>query len=166
MANRVDRPQTPQAQTLKRIRALTQVLDNAIAIPGTNYRIGLDPILGLLPGAGDAVGTVLSVYIVLEASRLGIPREMLVRMLGNILFETIVGSVPVLGDVVDATWKANLRNLTLLESHLGVPAVEVRQRPVNRGVAILLIVGFVILSVALIALTVMLIRWLFQAIGS
>jgi hypothetical protein len=145
---------------------LSYLLDNAIPIPGTRYRVGLDPILGLLPGAGDFLGTALSAYIVLEAARIGLPRASLIQMVTNIIFETVLGSVPVLGDVVDATWKANTKNLALVEEHLDVPQSNVpqsRQRTDWLFLALLL-VALLFVVVVMAAISVMLLRWLLGAI--
>ena len=105
-------------KTLNRIRRLSRLMDTAIGIPGTRFRIGLDPILGLVPGAGDLVSTAFSAYIIFLAARFGLPRELLGKMLLNIGLETVVGSVPLLGDWFDAYYKSNMRNLALLEEHL------------------------------------------------
>jgi hypothetical protein len=110
----------PKFLALQRVRRLSYLLDNSIPIPGIG-RIGLDPLLGLLPGAGDTVSGVLSAYIIWEAARLGLPRNILIKMVKNIVLETILGSVPVLGDLFDATWKSNARNIVLLEDHLQAP---------------------------------------------
>jgi hypothetical protein len=91
---------------------LSYLLDDVIRIPGTPLSFGIDPLLDVLPIGGDFLGTALSVYIVLEASRLGVPRAALVQMVSNILLDTVIGTVPVLGTVVDATWKANPKTLS------------------------------------------------------
>ncbi|MFC7202702.1 DUF4112 domain-containing protein [Haloferax namakaokahaiae] len=109
-------------EVMKRLRTVSFYLDNAIEIPGTNYRIGLDPFLGLIPGVGDATGTALSAYILIEAATRGVPRETLLRMFGNLLLDSTVGAVPVVGDAFDAVWKANARNVRLIESHGELPA--------------------------------------------
>ena len=97
-------------------------MDEGIRLPGTQFRIGLDPIIGLVPGIGDAAGAILAASILIEAIRRGIPRVTLVRMAANIALDTVGGSVPLLGDLFDAAWKANLRNLALLERHLAEPS--------------------------------------------
>ena len=101
------------AERLRRLRSLAWLLDNSIPLPG-GYRIGLDPIIGLVPGLGDAIGALFSAYIIIEARSLGAPRSILLRMLGNVAIETVVGAIPLAGDLFDAVFKANSRNLALL----------------------------------------------------
>ncbi|MCQ8241490.1 DUF4112 domain-containing protein [Rhizosaccharibacter radicis] len=110
------------SRRLKRIRRLAWLLDAALRIPGTRFRFGIGTLIGLPPAAGDAVLALISLYIVWEAHRLGVPKAVIARMLGNVAVEAVAGSVPVLGDVIDATYKANLRNIALLEAHLADPA--------------------------------------------
>ena len=112
-AERIVYPPNPR---LERIRFLANLLDACILLPN-GYRIGIDPILGLIPGVGDLIGAGLSLYLVREAAKLGIPKRILLRMVGNVALETLIGIVPVLGDLFDAAWKANLRNLRLIELH-------------------------------------------------
>jgi hypothetical protein len=100
------------------IRRLAYLLDNSIRIPGIGYRIGIDPIIGLIPGAGDAIGTILSLYIVLVANRMGVSRKTLLRMVYNIGVDALVGAVPIFGDILDAAWKANVKNVALLDAYL------------------------------------------------
>ena len=144
---------TPDEQRrLERVRRIATLLDNAIPIPGTRYRVGLDPLLGLLPGIGDAVGAVMAGYILIEAARLGVPRSVLLRMLLNIGVDSAVGAVPGLGDLFDFVWKADAKNLSLLQRHLGEP---VATRRASRGVlvAVAAAVGLLALgAVALVAL--------------
>jgi len=101
---------------------LSHWLDDGIRIPGTRLRIGLDPILGLVPGIGDAAGAVLAAAIVVEAVRQGVSRFTLMRMAGNVAVDAGLGAVPFIGDLFDAGWKANIRNLALLERHVDVPS--------------------------------------------
>lgn len=93
---------------------LAWLLDNSIRIPIINYRIGLDAVVGLIPGFGDVAGLLVSSVIVLQAIRLGVPRATLMRMLLNIALEATIGLIPILGDIFDATFKANARNVLLL----------------------------------------------------
>lgn len=103
---------------LRRLERLANLLDSAIVIPGTGFRIGIDPILGLFPGGGDVVGAALSGYIVYESWRLGVPAAGLLRMVANVIADTALGAVPLAGDLFDAYWKANLRNIAILRAHL------------------------------------------------
>jgi hypothetical protein len=112
---------TPPRARLERLRELSRLLDNAIPIPGTRYRIGIDPILGLVPGLGDLVAAMMSAFLVVEAERLGAPRSVVWRMLLNVVTDTLAGSVPVAGDVFDAAWKANARNMALLDRWMQDP---------------------------------------------
>jgi hypothetical protein len=117
IARRIPRadPRNPGQARLQRLERLAWVLDRSIPIG--RHRIGLDPILGLLPGVGDAIGALLSVYVLYEGARLGAPAHVLARMAGNILVESILGAVPVLGDLFDFVWQANSRNMQLLHRH-------------------------------------------------
>lgn len=95
-------------------------MDSVASVPGTNIRFGLDALVGLIPGVGDVAGGMASGYVILESARMGASRAVLTRMLGNVLVEVVAGAVPLLGDVFDVAWKANDRNVVLLERHLGV----------------------------------------------
>jgi hypothetical protein len=99
---------------LGRIRTVAHLLDESVRVPGTSFRIGIDPIIGLLPIAGDLATAVCSLYIVAEAVRLGIPKRTVVRLLANIAVDAALGSVPVVGDLFDAYWKANVKNAELI----------------------------------------------------
>lgn len=98
---------------LSRIRTVAYLLDSSVRVPGTNFRFGLDPILGVLPGAGDLFSAALSVYIIVESIRLGVSTRTLLRMLLNLTIDTVGGSIPLLGNLFDLVWKANKRNLRL-----------------------------------------------------
>ncbi len=94
------------------------LIDGAFEVPGTSFRFGLNSIIGLLPVGGDVALGAISLYIVYEAARLGVPRPMLARMIGNVVLEVAGGSVPILGDLFDVTLKANLRNLKIIEQYI------------------------------------------------
>jgi hypothetical protein len=108
---------------LERMDAAATLLDDGLRVPGTDFRFGLDPLLGILPVAGDTVATVLSLYIVLEAARAGVSKLTLARMGLNLTVDYATGLIPVAGDLFDAYWKANRRNVDLAKRDLGV-AVE------------------------------------------
>ena len=105
---------------VRRLRRLAWLIDAAGRVPGTRFRFGLNSLIGLTPGAGDALLTAISLYIVYEAARLGVPRDKLLRMLVNVGVEAGLGAVPMLGDLLDVMWKANLRNIDILEEHFGI----------------------------------------------
>lgn len=105
-------------QVRERLRRFAWLLDSSIPVPGTRFTVGVDALLGLFPVLGDVLGMLLSAYIVNEAARLGAPRRLLLRMAANIAIEGIVGVVPFAGDLFDAAWKANQRNVRLLEAWL------------------------------------------------
>ncbi len=165
--NTRDTPQSPlpldenqalgRASALDRIRALSHLLDNAIPVPGTDYSFGIDPIIGLLPAGGDMIGTVLSAYIVLEGARFRLSLPTLTRMVFNVLLEMIVGVIPFIGDLFDVGWKANARNLRLIESHLQNPTAS--RAADNRFFFVLVLVFLVIIGVQ-IAWYIVLFRWI------
>lgn len=98
----------------RRLERLAWWLDSSLRVPGTGLRVGYDALVGLIPGVGDVAGAAVSAWLVNEARRLGIPRRTLLRMVGNVGLELAVGAVPVLGDLFDAWFKANQRNVRLL----------------------------------------------------
>ena len=102
----------------RRIEALEQLLERSFVIPGINRPVGLDALAGLVPVLGDLVGAALGAYIVWEASNLGMPRWKLWRMAGNVVFDSAVGAIPVVGDVFDFLFRSNTRNLTIVRRHL------------------------------------------------
>ena len=132
----------------RKLQRLAWLLDNSIRVPGTGFRVGLDALIGLLPGLGDAVGVVLSGYIVREAARAGAPPSVLARMAFNVAVEGVVGLIPFLGDVFDAAWKANQKNVALLEAHLASPKRAARSSRVFVGLLVLGLIGFGVLVIA------------------
>lgn len=151
------------ATDVRHARTLARVLDSAFSIPGTRIRFGLDPILGLIPGGGDVAGAALSGYIVLIAARLGAPPAVLGRMLLNVLIDTVVGSVPLLGDLFDVAWKSNLRNVALLERYAERP-VAVERR--SRGLMVLVLFGLALIAAAVGVVSFLLVQALWRMLTS
>ena len=150
-----------KAPTLKRLRQLSRLLDNVITIPGTKIGFGLDPIIGLIPIGGDFLGVMFSSYIILEAARLGVSRATLSKMVLNVIIDGLVGAVPVLGDLFDFAWTANSYNLKLLEEYLKFPS---EQRSADRWFIFAVLAGLLLISIVLVALSVILIRILWNAL--
>ena len=138
-------------------RRVAWLLDDVIRIPGTKLRFGIDPLLGLLPVGGDVAGGVLSGYIILAAARAGAPSSVLVRMGVNVLIDAVVGSVPLLGDLFDAGWKANRRNALLLQQYADAPAPVKR---CSRAVVVLVLLVLALVLIGAAAVSIMLLRWL------
>jgi hypothetical protein len=120
----------PQAgrerEALARLERLSRLLDTAIVVPGTSIRLGADAAIGLVPGIGDLITTAISSYIVYEAHRLGAPKHLIARMVGNVVIDSVIGAIPLAGDVFDVLWRANRRNVRLLRDHLTRPGVTSR----------------------------------------
>jgi hypothetical protein len=142
-------------ERVARVRSLARVLDSALRIPGTDIRFGLDSILGLVPGLGDVSGAVLSGYIVLASARIGVPPAVLMRMILNVAVDTGLGAVPVIGDMFDVAWRANIRNADLLERHAVLPEATARS---SRGILVLALLALILLVVGAITLSVFLFR--------
>jgi hypothetical protein len=143
------------------LRRLARFLDDSIPVPGTSYRIGVEAVIGLIPGIGDFIGTVLSSYIILRAANLGASAATLGRMIVNVLIEGVLGGFPVVGDVFDAVWKANLRNIALLEKELAAGA------PMRSRIAVVASVGCVLLLLlaAVLALIVVAINGAYEILS-
>lgn len=145
------------APGVDRARVLARALDSAVRIPGTNIRFGLDALLGLVPGLGDVAGAAMGSYLVVLGSRLGAPKPVLARMVANVALDTLAGVIPVLGDLFDVAWKANNRNMALLERYIETPAATKKSSTLVLaamiGVLALLALGGVVFAV-------MVVRWL------
>ncbi len=155
-------PERPAGQSYRRqARALSHVLDTAFRVPGTNWRFGLDPIIGLIPGLGDLVASGLSSYIIYLASHAGAPRSLLVRMVFNVAVDTVIGAIPFAGDLFDAAWKANVRNTALLQRFLDDPQPT---RAASRRFAAVLILILIVMAGLAIWLAAALIHLLIQSL--
>ncbi len=112
---------------LKRLSMIARLMDTAVGIPGTRLRFGADSVFGLIPIVGDAGGALVGLYMVNEARRMGVPPEKLVRMLGNIAADAVVGAVPVAGDIFDVFFKSHRRNLDVVLDHFGLDQQDLRR---------------------------------------
>jgi hypothetical protein len=147
-----------QEQRLAVLRRVSGMLDSAMLVPGTSIRFGLDPILGLIPGLGDLVSPLFAIGILWQARDLGIPKVVQLRMIFNVAIDTLIGVVPVVGDLFDVAWKANDMNMALLERH----AYE--EHRASRGDWVF--VSMMIVILLLIAVTpILLIGWLGSAVA-
>jgi hypothetical protein len=146
-------------QVRERLSRLAWLLDSSIPIPGTRFSIGLDALIGLFPVIGDAVGVFLSSYIVREAAALGVPRSILARMVFNVGLEGLVGMIPFAGDVFDAAYKANQRNVRLLNAWLDHPGSAQRS---SRAFVFWLSAGLIAFLVLLCTAGFLLARWLWN----
>jgi len=145
--------------TIERLRTLQRLLDNAFRVPGTTIRFGLDPLIGLVPWLGDVVTGAFAVVLLVHANRLRVPKIIQIRMLVNVAVDTVLGAVPVAGDVADVFWKSNSRNFALLERHAGR-----EQRPSTGDYLFVAGAAAAVVAMALIPLFVM--YWLYQMIAA
>jgi hypothetical protein len=148
---------------IRRVQTLARTLDTAIRIPGTRIRFGLDSVIGLVPGAGDLVSSLMSGYIVLASARLGVPPWVVMRMILNLGVDTLVGSVPLVGDLFDVGFRANIRNATLLERHVADPDTVRRS---SKLAVLVAVAGVVVLAAVGIGLAMVLVRGLNSLAGS
>ncbi len=148
-----------QEQRLAGLRHLAELLDNAFVVPGTSYRVGLDPLIGLIPGIGDLISPLFAIGMFAQARELGVPKVIQARMLINVAIDTLVGAVPILGDLFDFAWKANAMNLELLERHA---REEHAGSPGDYAFVVLMVALVVVLG----ALPVVFLGWLLSAIGA
>lgn len=135
----------------RRFSVVSRLLDDLVVVPGTNHRVGLDPIVGLIPVVGDAVSGVVGFWLIAEATRFGLPRVVVARMVLNTSADLALGFVPVLGDVFDIVSRSNARNLALFRRHALEPGASTRNdRLVLVGLGAL-VVGFLWLIVTAIS---------------
>jgi len=143
----------PPNDSLRRVQVLATLLDEALRVPGTNFRFGIDPIVGMIPGLGDLLGGAASAYIILEAARAGAPASVLLRMTMNVGMDTLVGAVPLVGDLFDFAWKSNTRNVRLLARHVEAPA-ETKRASIALVVLLLAILAGIAIGAAFLAVYV------------
>ena len=151
---------------LERLRAIARLFDNAFVVPGTRLRFGVDALFGLIPGLGDIAGGLVAVYALHVARGLRAPAAIQLHMLGNIALDALVGTVPVIGDLFDFAFKAQTRNLALLDAWLQTPhATERRSR---RGVVLLplaVLLVFILMTVLGVWMLYLAFQWL-MSLGS
>jgi len=146
---------TPATDRLRWVAGVARLLDSQFRLPGTQFRFGLDPLLGLLPIVGDVSTTLVSVALLLTMLRHGASGAVVVRMALNILFDSVVGAIPILGNVFDFAYKSNERNVALLRRHYA----EGRHTGSGRGLVALLLLAFVALTSLLAWGSALLIGW-------
>ena len=146
-----------QAQRLFALRKFARLLDSAFVVPGTRYRVGLDPFLGLLPGIGDLVSPLFAIGILWQAHDLGVPRVVQLRMILNVAIDGLLGALPFIGDLFDFVWKANDKNMVLLEHH----AVQERRAAPGDW---LFVTALTLVVVVIAAIPFLIVAWLVAAI--
>ena len=157
-SGRVKSVQAPEVhEALQRLKALAWLLDSSIPIPGTRFTIGLEALIGLIPVLGDLIGVALSSLILAEANRLGAPKSVLWRMTVNVGIEGLAGMVPFAGDAFDAAFKANQRNVKLLDAWYQDPGTAERA---NRWFGVMLFATTILLLGLSIYLAYLFLRWL------
>lgn len=155
-------PAPAEERALDGYRKLAWAFDELFRIPGTQFRFGLDSIIGLVPGVGDIAVSALGAYALLLAFKLRAPVTVLTRMLLNIGLDTVLGSVPLIGDLFDATWKANTKNRRVLEAWLAEPARTERQ---SKWAIVLFALLFLALVAGSLWLAWIVVSWMIGALG-
>ncbi|SFK17666.1 protein of unknown function [Nitrosomonas aestuarii] len=143
------------------LKKLAWLLDDSIRIPGTQLRFGLDGLIGLIPGIGDAAGAIISSHILVQAAQMGVPKSLLLKMAFNIGLDAVLGAVPVLGDLTDFVWKANQRNVQLMNDYFDRPGKTELHSRFFVGFAGLVVFGVVVL---IGMLGFLLVRWLWLSV--
>lgn len=152
-------PATPAAdERLRWVERVAHLMDSQFRLPGTRFRFGLDPLLGLLPVVGDLSTLAVSGALLLTMMRHGASGAVVVRMAFNILLDTIVGAIPIIGNIFDFAYKSNERNVALLRSHYA----EGRHQGSGKGLAVLLLLGFLVVFGLVAWGTVALLRWVWH----
>jgi len=153
-------PETERDRARAMAHEIAWWMDNAFVLPGTNFRVGFDPIIDLIPFLGDLIGMAISSYLILIAARLGVPRVVLMRMLLNVGADAVLGAVPIAGDFLDAAWRANAKNARLLDQALADPKAAGRS---SFWVVLGMMAAVLAVSVGAIVLTVWLVKLVIRA---
>ncbi len=149
-------------ERLRWVERIARLLDSQFRLPGTRFRFGLDPLLGLVPIVGDLSTTVVSVALLLTMLRHGASGAVVVRMALNILIDSVVGAIPIIGSVFDFAYKSNERNVALLRRHYA----EGRHTSSGKGLVALLLVAFLVVSGLVVWGSAALLQWAWQYIGA
>jgi hypothetical protein len=149
-------------KNIKQLEHWAWLLDNSIRIPGTSIKMGLDSLIGLIPGIGDITGGALSSYILLQAVSTGVAPIVIARMAVNIVLDTLIGMIPLVGDIFDIAFKANLRNIELMSNYYNSP-----REAVTRNTISIVIISISLISVLalIIWITIKIFVWLINAIN-
>ena len=123
-------------ESVARLEALGRLMDGAFVLPGTNIRLGLDAIIGLVPVAGDLISGLVSSYLIWEARQLGVPRWLIARMMANTFLDTTIGAIPLFGDAFDLMFRANMKNMGLLRRHMAKRGLVAPAGPIIEGEAV------------------------------
>jgi hypothetical protein len=145
-----------------RIQRVTHLLDELVPIPGTNQRVGLDPVIGLIPIVGDVTAAAVGAWVILEAARFGVPRWALARMVVNLAVDLAVGLIPIIGDLLDIVSRSNSANLAIFRRHALDPDASSAGHQAFFGGLVLVLVGVIWLTVWLAARFVELVAGLLQ----
>ena len=149
-------------KNIKQLERWAWLLDNSIPIPGTSIKMGLDSLIGLIPGIGDITGGALSSYILLQAVSSGVAPVVIARMAVNIMFDTIIGMIPIVGDIFDITFKANLRNIELMANYYNSPREAVKRNTLS---IVMISIAFISALSLIIWVAVNLLVWFINAIN-
>jgi len=147
-----------QQQRLRALRYISELLDSAFVVPGTTYRIGLDPIIGLLPLIGDLASPLFTIGILWQGRDLGIPKVVQLRMIVNAAIDALIGAIPVAGDLFDFAWKSSQMNLALLERH----AYEEHRARLGDW---LFVLAMILLVLMIAAIPFLVAGWLIATVG-
>lgn len=151
---------TPQTERLKWVNQMARLLDNQFVLPGTNFRFGLDPLLGLLPVAGDLASFAMSATIILTIARHGASGKLVALMLVNVALDALIGSIPILGNIFDFAYKANERNVRLLRRHYE----EGKYQGSGKNILIAAVAGVFVIFLLLLWGMWELLEWLYQLV--
>jgi predicted aconitase with swiveling domain len=149
-------------KNIKQLERWAWLLDNSIPIPGTSIKMGLDSLIGLIPGIGDITGGALSSYILLQAVSSGVAPVVIARMAVNIMFDTILGMIPIVGDIFDITFKANLRNIELMANYYNSPQEAVKRNTLS---IVIISISFISALSLIIWMAFKIFAWLINTIN-